>query len=622
MAGSDDDQVPRRRKGAFGSVVVWVLMAMLVIGLGGFGLTNFGGGQTSVGSVGDRRIEAADYARALQSEMRALSAQLGTEVTLSQAEALGLDLRVRERLVAQAALDNEAGRVGISAGDRRVADEILAFSAFQGVDGTFDRATYARTLERSGLTELGFEAQVRADLARSILQGAVAGGFVAPAALTGTLQAWAMERRGFTVLRLTEADLTSPPPAPTDADLQAWYQANPAAYTLPEARRITYAALLPEMLADDMALDEAALREQYQARIAEFVQPERRLVERLVFPDAAAAAEARARFDAGTPFETLVEERGLTLADIDLGEQSLTDLGAAGGAVFALAEPGVVGPLPSDFGPALYRMNGILAAQEVPFDEARTLLAAEQATEAARRAIAGRVETVNDLLAGGAELEDLAAEAGMQVESFDYRPDSDEPIAGYAAFQEAAAALAEGDFPEIVQLDDGGIVALRLDGVVPPALRPFDEVAAEVAAAWQADARDRALAARAEEIRAEIAAGTAPGAYGVADVVHSMTRDGFLEGLPRSIVTEAFAMAEGDSRVVAEPGFTAILRLDSIRAAPADDAAAQAMQAAIGAQAGQALAQDAVGLFTSALIAEAGVRLDDQAIAAIHAQLR
>lgn len=621
MARKDDDEAPKK-KSTLGSIVVWMLMAMLVVGLGGFGLTNFGGGNAVVGSVGNREIDVNDYARAMQAELRAFSAQIGTEVTMAQAQALGIDQRVRQRLIANAALDNETDRIGISVGDARVAREILEIGAFQGVDGQFDRATYSRTLQQNGLTEGSFESQVRLDLARSILQGAVAGGFVTPPALTNTLQAWAMERRGFTVLRLTEADLFAPLPDPTEIELRAWYDANPDAFTTPEARRITYAALLPEMLAEDMTLDEAALRAQYQQRIDEFVQPERRLVERLVFPDEAAAAAAKARLDGGIGFDTLVAERGLTLADVDLAEQAQADLGAAGAAIFALTEPGVVGPLPSDLGPALFRMNGILSAQETPFEAVRPLLAAEQGAEAARRAIAGRIETVNDLLAGGATLEDLAQEEGMQVATFDYLPDSEDPIAGYADFRAAAETVQEGDFPEVVILDDGGIVALRLDAVVPPTLRPYADVAEAVGEGWRADALTIALAERAAEIRAAVADGAAPGAFGVADVITTITRDGFLEDMPASLMDRAFTMVPGEVTVISDPAFTGVIRLDSIRPAPADDPAARAMQAAIAAQVDQALAQDAFGLFTNALIAEAGVTLNDQAIAAVNAQFR
>ena len=64
---TDDDTPKKKRRGA--SVMVWVLMAMLVGGLGGFGVTNFGGGMTAIGTVGDRKIDVNEYARSLRQAM-------------------------------------------------------------------------------------------------------------------------------------------------------------------------------------------------------------------------------------------------------------------------------------------------------------------------------------------------------------------------------------------------------------------------------------------------------------------------------------------------------------------------------------------------------------------------
>lgn len=614
-----DAEKKQRKKN---SILVWVLMAMLVAGLGGFGVTNFGGGVTAIGQVGDREIDVNEYARALQQEMQAFSAQVGQPVTMQQAQALGLDRQVRQRLVTQAALDNEAGRVGLSVGDARVAQEIMQVNAFHGVNGQFDRETYRFTLERNNLTEAEFEARVRDDLARSLLQGAITGGFTAPAAMVDTLQAWIGEKRGFSLVRLVESDLPTPLADPTVADLQAFYDANPETFTAPEAKRITYAALLPEMLTDTVQLDEQALRDAYQERIAEFVQPERRLVERLVFPNEAEAAAAKARIDAGESFEAIVTERGLALADIDLGEQSREDLGAAGEAVFALTEPGVVGPLPSDLGPALYSMNGILVAQETSFEEAREALVAELAVDAARREIAARIEDLDDALAGGATLEDLANENGLQLGTLDYAPGTDAPIAAYEAFRTAADAVAEGDFPELVELEDGGVVALRLDEVVPPTLRPFDEVRAEVDTAWRADALAKALSARAVEIKAAVEGGAALGSFGIVDVTLAITRDGFLEGTPPTLLPAVFQMAEGDVRVIEAPDFVGVVQLDSIQPAAKDGPDATAIRDGLAAQIEQAIAQDAFQMFSNALISEAGITMNDAAINAVHAQVQ
>ncbi|NUB43719.1 peptidyl-prolyl cis-trans isomerase [Fertoebacter nigrum] len=618
----NSDEIVRKRKGKGASVVVWVLMAMLVLGLGGFGVTNFGGGLTSIGQVGDRDIDVNTYARALQQEIAAFGAQIGQPVTAEQALALGLDSRVRQQLVATAALDNEADRVGLSAGDARVAEEIAAMRQFQGTAGQFDAETYRLTLQQNNLTPAEFERDLRADVARSLLQGAVAGGFVAPAPLTDTLYAYIAERRGFSLLALAEADLPSPLPEPTPEELKAHYDANIAAFTRPEARRITYAALLPDTLAPTMAVDEAAVRAIYDDRIDEFVQPERRLVERLVFPDEAAAAAAKARIDAGETFEAIVAERGLSLLDIDMGDQSRADLGAAGEAVFALTEPGVVGPLPSDLGPALFRMNAILAAQETPFEDVRDDLVAEFSQDAARRAIGDRVEEIDDMLASGTTLEDLAETAGLELGTLDFTATSDSGMAAYPAFREAAAAVGEGDFPEVITLNDGGLATIRLDEIVPPTPIPLDEATEDVTASWRAEALAKALADRAAAIKAEVEGGASLGAYGIVAVTPEIARDGFVEDAPADLLPAVFQMAEGELRVISGPGFTGLVRLDSIRpgAAEGDDAAA--LKGAIAGQAEQALAQDALTLFTNALTAEAGIRLDQTAIDAVHAQFR
>lgn len=615
---TDAEKKPRKKN----SVLVWVLMAMLVAGLGGFGVTNFGGGVANIATVGGRDITVNDYARALQQEMRAFGAQVGQTLTIQQAQALGLDRQVRQRLITSAALDNEAQRVGLSVGDARVAQEIMQTPAFKGPDGKFDRETYRFTLDRNNLSETDFETRVRDDLARSLLQGAVASGFVAPDGLLDTVQAWAGERRAFSLLRLTEADLPTPVPDPTEDELKAYYDANSPKFTAPEAKRITYAALLPDMLADTVKLDEQALRDAYQQRISEFVQPERRLVERLVYPTEADAAAARARLDAGESFEALVAERGLALTDVDMGEQSKDDLGTAGEAVFALPEPGVVGPLPSDLGPALYRMNGILEAQETSFEDARETLAAEQSADAARREIADRTEELNDKLAGGATLEELADESGMQVATIDYAPGTDAPIAGYEAFRKAADAVKDGDFPELIQLDDGGVVALRLDGVVPPTLRPYDAVAQDVATAWRADALAKALSDRAIAVKSAVEGGAALGSFGIVDTTLSIGRDGFIENVPDTLLPAAFQMKTGELRVIEGPEFVGLLRLDAILPADLASEETKAARGGLADQIAQALAQDAFQLFSNALIAEAGITLNDAAIDAVNAQIQ
>jgi peptidyl-prolyl cis-trans isomerase D len=622
MAKTPTEEVKRPR-GKAQEAAVWVLMGMLILGLGGFGVTSFTGGVTRVGSVGDTDITTDDYAIALQNQINALSQQFGKQLSLQEARAFGIDQQVLQSVITRAALDNETHRVGISVGDEVVATELMGMDSFKGASGSFDREAYRFTLDRNNLTETEFETNLRRDISRELLQGAVVGGFAAPAALTDTIYAWAGERRGFSMLRLGEADLTAPLAEPTEAELQAHYDAHIDRFTKPEAKRITYASLLPEAIAKDQPVDEELLKKLYQDRISEFVIPERRIVERLIYPDQAAADAGRAELDSGTGFDTLVAERGLTLDDIDQGDVTREQLGAAGEAVFAAAEGDVVGPLATDLGPALFRVVSVLAAEETSFDDARETLAIEFQTDAARRLIADKVEEIDDLLAGGATLEDLTKDAGLQLATLDFVPgqQGDAVIEGYPAFRTAAEAVQAEDFAEAIVLEDGGVVALRLDEIVPAAPIPFDEAKDRVTEDWRKEALAKALSARAAEIRTAVAGGATLGSFGIVDVTPETARNGFVENTPETLLADVFKMDEGAVQVIEAPDFIAVVQLDRILPAETEGEEAVAMREALAAQVRQAIASDTFAAFTAALTAEAGITLDQAAINAVHASL-
>lgn len=622
MAKQDSTDTPKKRK--LGSTLVWGLLVLIMLGLGGFGVTNFGAGVTSIGRVGDRDIDVDEYARALRQQVDQMSRQFGMQLTPEQARAFGLDQQVLRSLVSKAALDNETARIGISAGDATLAAEIQKMDAFKGTSGSFDRETYRFALDRNNLSEAKFEQGMRGDIARSVLQGAIVGGFTAPAAYVDTIAAWQGEARSFSVLALTEADLETPLAAPTDADLQAVYEAQIDTFTNPEAKRITYAALSPETLAPSIAIDDAAVRAAYDARIAEFMVPERRLVERLVYPTEAEATAAKARLDAGeASFEALVAERKLALTDIDLGDVSREDLGAAADAVFALAEPGVVGPVATDFGPALFRMNAVMAAQETSYDEAKADLKSELQLSAARDAVSDKLEQINDILASGADLEDAAKEAGMDIATLDYSARTPaEGITAFEGFRAAADALQAGDFPEAVELDDGTIVALRLDETVPPTPVPFAEAKDQVTEVWRKDTLQQALAARAAEIATAVEGGASLGSFGIVSASRNITRDANPAGLPPDVLKAAFGMQAEEVQVLDVQGFVGLVRLDAITPAPTTGEEAEALRDSIAIRARRDIAQDAFTLFSDALATEAGIVLDQAALNAINARLQ
>lgn len=603
------------------NIVVWVILGLLIVGLAGFGATNFGGRVESIGQVGNTPIQVTRYANLLQQEMRRVGQATGQTVGFAEAQAFGLDQAVLAQVVGLTALEDEVADIGISAGDEIVRDEILQIQAFQGLDGTFDREAYRYALDNSGLNTAEFEDTIRVETARTLLQGAVIAGVAAPAIYVDTLYAYVRETRDLLWTEIGYEDLASPVGTPSEEDLRRFHEENAALFQPPERRQITYVAITPEDLIETMEVDEAALRTLYDLRIDEFVVPERRLVERLVFGAEADAAAAKAALDAGeTTFEDLVAERGLALSDIDLGDVTQADLGDAAAAVFALDGLGVAGPAPSSLGPALFRVNGVLTAREVAFEDAVDDLRPEAARDAARRRIDDARETFDDLLAAGATLEELAAETEMTLGEVAWSSELSEGIAGYDAFRSAAELAQEGDFPDLIELSDGGLLALRLDAILPPEVQPFDDVAAQVAEAWT-DAEVATLArSQAEGLLVELEAGVDPESLGVTfDSAPGLTRDGFVEGAPFEMVTAGFAMEAGAWRLLDTPTGAVLLQLAAINPA-ADDEEAALIKSAFGESTSQGYAQDLLDAFTQATQAARGLELNQAALNAVHAQ--
>lgn len=606
------------------NTLVWVLMALLILGLGGFGVTNLSGTVRSIGSVGDSDIDVDEYARALQREIRAVEAERGEPVSFAEARDIGVTDSVLARLIASAAFDHETGQIGLSIGDENLRDEIVGMQQFQGVDGSFDREGYRYALDQAGLSESAFEEDIRAETARSFLQAAVMAGVTMPEGYMQTLLDYLGEQRSVAWSVLGRDDLQTGMPVPDDSDLQTYHSENEDQFTVPERKRITYALLTPDMLIDTIEVDEEALRDAYEARESEFNQPERRLVERLAFGSEEAAQAALEQIESGdSTFEDLVAERGLDLADIDLGDVSRADLEGAGDDVFAASTGDVVGPLSSPVGPALFRVNAVLSEQVTTFEEAEPDLRAELAADRARRVVDSRIDAVDDLLAGGATIEDLADETDLELGQIDWHEGISEGIAAYDAFRSAASAVSEGDYPEVMQLDEGGIFAMRLDEVVPPEVQPLEEVRDEVTAAWEQEALVSELKAQAEPVVERLAGGESLEEAGLSvDGSQTLTRRGFRAEVPPSFIETVFGMEEGGATMIEGDGRVFVIKLDEILPPDSEDSDLQELQDLLQQRAATSLSQDLFQVLANDIRNRAGIELDQAAMNAVHSNFQ
>ncbi len=483
------------------SWVAQVLLGLLVISFAVWGIGDIGGGfSTRVATVGDQKVEADAFARLLRREQQ----RYGLDAT--QVRETGLDRFVLGQMVREAAIEDMMQALGVSAPDSAVARQVRAEPSFQ-VAGAFDATQYASAVRGAFRSVAAYEATVRRALASAQLQQTATVGATAPQGVAQAMLAFREERRAFDAITLRDAGAT---PEPTEADLQAHLDQSPQAFAEPERRAVTWLHIDPAAVAGPVDEDEA--RAFYEERRASFEQAETRAVDQIVFAAEAEAQAAKDRIDAGAiDFDGLLAERGLTRADASLGVIVKADLpDARAAAAFSSPVPEVVGPAQTATGFALLDVRDITPGVTVPFESVRDELVRALATERGGPEADRLAERAEDLRAGGASLEEVAAELSIPLATL---PDitasgaGPQGLAGTPAFRAEAFAAAQGTERDIVRLPDGGYFALRVDAVTAPRTPALDEIRDAVAQSWRAAARRDALAQAAEDARARVAGG-------------------------------------------------------------------------------------------------------------------
>ncbi len=488
---------------------------------------------------------------------------------------------------------------------------------------------YAAAVRRIFPSVAAYEATLRTGLASALIERA-AQAAAAPAGLGAAIAAFRDETRSFDAIALTVANLPEDMPEPTEAELEAHLAADRAAFAEPERRDAVVLRIDPAALAADVEIPEAGLRAAYDARRAEFETPETRTVDQIVYPTLAEAEAAAARLAAGeADFDALLAERGLSRSDAGLGAVTEADLrGARGAAAFALPGPGVAGPAQTSGGFALLEVTAIAAGRATPFEAVRETLRAEAAAARVLPEADCLTELAADALAGGATIEEAAAELGLAplrltgLSADGGLPGGDGAtgIGADPAFLSELFAAREGADRDPVRLRDGGSFALRVTAVAPPRDPGLEEIRGRVAERWAEARRAEALTALGEAARARVAGGEPIEAV-AADLglavsrLGPMRRDDPDPRLDAQARAALFAAPVGAAALSRPPQRAVVAQVAEVIAAGADGGAE------VDAALADSIGDDQVEFLGRALEAEAGVTLNQQAIEAVLAQI-
>lgn len=445
--------------------------------------------------VGDERIPIETVRRAWQQRQSQLQQMLRDELppdmVKSQQAAL-LDQFVQQSLLTQRAKES-----GYRVSDQELARRVMDYPQFQ-VDGKFSKDRYNALLRSSGLSETGFEAELQDELLVDQLRNAVVeSAFVVP---------YELERRYALEKQEREVDYALIPTAEfaatvaiTDEQIQKWYEENKANYLLPESVDLQYVELTRAKAEAGVTVTEQALKEYYEQTKERFESPERRRGRHILITtgdgvDEEAARkkveELTAKAKAGGDFAQLAKDNskdpGSAQQGGDLGwAQRGMFVGPFEEALFGMAAGEIRGPVKSQFGYHVLKLEEIESGHVQSFEEARAEVEAEYRKNGAQTIFYDESQKLADLAFSSlTELDSVAKSMGLQVRTLNgfTREGGGElgqdPGAIEAAFSEDVLERRQNS--PLVTIGEDRALVLRVTQHKPAEPRPLDAVRAQI----------------------------------------------------------------------------------------------------------------------------------------------
>ena len=427
-----------------------------------------------------------------------------------------LDSLVREQLLRTYLSAN-----GYRVGDRQLTDILQQEEQFQ-TDGQFDRQKYTDYIQSRGRDPREFEESQRAFMREyQVRAGIMATAVVTPSEYRRYLNL-AAEQRLVNLATLNQ-DVVNDEISVTDEQIQAFYDDNPTMFQLPESAAIEYIRISREDVAADVNISEEALAAYYEDNKSRYLQDEQRQARHILilFEDDEAAAQTQAedvlmRIRSGDSFEALAGEfsmDSLTAANGgDLGSLTQSQLpDALGDAIFDMSAGDLEGPVRSEFGFHVVRLDQVFERGPLPMDQVRGELLSELRDREAESLYLELERKLSDALFDLTDIQEIAAALGSDVGSIErFTRDGAEPFGSNQAAIDAVfdpTILSGEQVTEVIDLDASSAAIFHVSKYSPATRQPLADVRDQIEAFARSQQAEGLLAARADQILAAIEAG-------------------------------------------------------------------------------------------------------------------
>jgi len=419
---SSPKRVPSMLRAFRSKLSSWLMLAFLGLAVGAIVITGFGtggmgglpsagqaGGETLV-EVGGEEVDSTELEQLVRRRFQ-VAQQQNPELDFGRFLAEGAFEGILNETVIGRALWAFGRANGITVTDRMIDRVIANVPEFRNFAGQFDEATYRQTLDAQNLSEAQLRREIANYLMQRQLQLPIGMATRMPESVAVQYASLMLERRRGSI-GMIRSDAMTAGYAPSNQEVAAYFQRNRTRYTVPERRVLRYALIGREQVAAAATPSEQEIEAYYRQNSARYAGSETRTLQQVVLPSEAAARRFVQRAGGGANFAAAAQQAGFGATDIALGQQSREQYGnltnsEAANAVFSAQQGAVVGPLRSELGWHVVRVESINRANARPLDAVRGEIATELTRRKIADALVALVARIEEKIDEGASFEDI-----------------------------------------------------------------------------------------------------------------------------------------------------------------------------------------------------------------------
>lgn len=626
--------------GILALVLIAILAGFAIGDIQNFGMGNigFGSSSSSLAKVGEQQVTDREMSDSMQRRLQ----EVRQERPDADYSAISGDFdTIFTALIDQRTMIAFADKYGFNLSKRLVDAEIAEIPQTKGLNGKFSDQAYQGFLAQQRLTDV----QVRQIISGGLLQRMI----LTPVAGNARVSVGMATPYASMLLESREGEAAAIPLGafraglkPGDADLQKFFAANRARYTIPEQRALRIARIGPDV--PGIATSEQEIAAYYNANLETYGARQTRSLTQAVVPDQAAAAGIAARAKGGTGLRAAAAPAGASAAVSSVSDQTRTAFAGAAGekvaaAVFAAPAGAVVGPIQSDFGWVVVKVDAVKSQGGKSLAQAREEIAGKLLVDKRKVALEELVDRVQNAVDEGSNFAEAAAAAKLAVTTTPLISANGQSraVPSFRAPADLAGAIKAGfesgpnDPPEIVSLPNGGgyvmIAPVEVVAAAPP---PLTTIRERLTSDWIDDESARRARAAAVAIAAKANRGVSL-AQAVREAGVALPPVRPLAARRIQIATAQtpvppplqmlFTLAQGKSRMVADPRGRGLYVVKVTKIVPGNALLQPSLISQMQNELQQSLSEDYARQFIAATRAEMKAKTNDAAIQALKSRL-